>query len=244
MSNDLATIFSEDLEIIKSIATGGQKKVSLCRWKSKNIEVVQCVLLDNEDEEIYAKLKSEFQSEIEVLKELAEYKNIVKIYGVISKKIAFVTEYCSKGNLHRALRSNVIPLNTRAMICKSIARTMMFLHSLPMPLLHGDLSTSNVLLTTDLTPKLCDFGLSRIQNKTVGLTKNEERGTINFMAPEQISNESKYVTFKADIWSFAMICIELFHPKHCMPYESFHSHARPFQIANFKLPSEVCIYKP
>jgi serine/threonine protein kinase len=54
-------------------------------------------------------------------------------------------------------------------VAKSVARACRFLHhALPAPVVHGDLTVANVLLTDEGVVKLCDFGLSRTQHQVCG----------------------------------------------------------------------------
>jgi serine/threonine protein kinase len=61
---------------------------------------------------------------------------------------------------------------------------MVYLHA--KGILHRDLKSSNVLIGEDWKVKLCDFGLSVIQNskKKKSKKKNAIIGTYQWMAPE------------------------------------------------------------
>ena len=233
-------ILYDDLIIVKQLATGGSKKIILCKYN--NNYVILNNMIDHDDHDINIIALNEFNKEINILKELAYYNNIVKIIGVIKNKYSFITEYCQLGSLHSLIKLNKLTFQNKIMIYKAMARTMNFLHTLPSPLLHGDLSSSNILITENFVPKLCDFGLSRIQYKTLGITKKDtERGTVCFMAPELLRDQEEYITIAADVWSFAMVGIELFGK---LPYGSFHEKARIFQIANDNLPPELSAVEP
>ena len=49
----------------------------------------------------------------------------------------------------------------RCEIVQGIAQGTLYLHKLCRPrIIHGDLKPGNILLDSDLTPKICDFGIS------------------------------------------------------------------------------------
>ena len=57
---------------------------------------------------------------------------------------------------------------TRFQIIKGIAEGMLYLHKLcGLHIIHGDLKPSNILLDTNMKPKISDFGLSRTYNPGV-----------------------------------------------------------------------------
>lgn len=86
-----------------------------------------------------------------------------------------------------------------------IVRGIFHLHS--EQIVHRDLATRNVLLAADLTPKVCDFGMSRhLGNSNADTTKNDV-GPLKWMAPEAIA-ENIY-SFKTDIYSFGVVCWEI-----------------------------------
>ena len=62
--------------------------------------------------------------------------------------------------------------HTRFKITKGICAGLRFLHSIPM--IHMDLKPENILLDHNMTPKIADFGLSRLfgQEQTRANTQN------------------------------------------------------------------------
>lgn len=68
-------------------------------------------------------------------------------------------------------------------------------------ILHRDIKLDNILLSSQGTLKLCDFGISWKMDKDK--TIFEHIGTPVYLAPEIISEEG-YSGFSADIWSLAV----------------------------------------
>ena len=85
------------------------------------------------------------------------------------------------------------------------ARGMIYLHSGNPSVLHRDLKSANLLLDDSYTPKICDFGLSRIKATERSMTGN--CGTVQWMAPECLAS-SEYAE-PADVFSFGIILWEL-----------------------------------
>lgn len=80
-------------------------------------------------------------------------------------------------------------------------------------------------------------------HQTVGLTVSSSRssilGTTNYMAPELFERAQAHVDFKADVWSFGCLLVELFGVRHAIPYSSFNAAAIPFQITQGNPPPEA-----
>ena len=83
-----------------------------------------------------------------------------------------------------------------------------YLHSLNPPIIHRDLKPQNILISLDNCDrflKICDFGISVLNDKTIVTTINAA-GTPGYIAPELFNG--RYDT-KADIYSLGMIAYEL-----------------------------------
>uniref|UniRef100_A0A0D9X5B5 non-specific serine/threonine protein kinase n=1 Tax=Leersia perrieri TaxID=77586 RepID=A0A0D9X5B5_9ORYZ len=123
--------------------------------------------------------KSQFVTEVATISTV-QHRNLVKLHGCCadSNTPLLVYEYLEKGSLDGALfgvRSLSLDWPTRFEIILGIARGITYLHEESnVRIVHRDIKASNVLLDTDLTPKISDFGLAKFYdgNKThVSTTK-------------------------------------------------------------------------
>ena len=82
-------------------------------------------------------------------------------------KFVIVMEYIPGGNLEQLLQDTKrkVSLFTLMRIAKEVALGMNWLHNAKPQIIHRDLKLTNVLLDTDLSAKICDFGLSVSKKK-------------------------------------------------------------------------------
>ena len=79
-----------------------------------------------------------------------------------------------------------------------------------MQILHFDIKPHNILLDENFTPKVSDFGLAKlssINESIVSLTA--ARGTLGYIAPELFYKNIGGVSYKADVYSFGMLLMEM-----------------------------------
>jgi serine/threonine protein kinase len=158
----------------------------------------------------------DLQAEIKLMKTF-EHPNIVKFLTSYTHDgfPAVVMELCSGGSYWMRLQSlRTEELEARFCSCdfvkvlREVACGMVYLHSCQPPVIHRDLKAANILLDDKGTAKLADFGISRLQEATaMTKTKNGSTGTLHYMAPELLNNESHY-TEKVDVYAFSMVIYE------------------------------------
>jgi serine/threonine protein kinase len=163
-------------------------------------------------------------SEAEAMLKIRPHPNVNRLYGLVLKPMALVVEFCDRGSLDQILGidgapgtkdgefanySSAMVLTTSEVwaMARDIARGVAHLHN--MRIVHRDLATRNVLVSSPLIPKVADFGMSRLlgEDELVGTTA-DGRGPLKWQAPEQLHGARVY-SFKSDVFSFAVLLTEV-----------------------------------
>ena len=99
------------------------------------------------------------------------------------------------------------PLHQKTFVLRQVTQALAYLHSQNPPLVHHDLSPSNVLLNVvSFVTKVSDFGMSRAINPSALSRKSSIKGTQAFMAPEALHVPPRY-NEKLDVFSFGNVVI-------------------------------------
>ncbi|GMP24790.1 hypothetical protein CsSME_00001940 [Camellia sinensis var. sinensis] len=143
--------------------------------------------------------------------------NVVRLIGfcVERSKRALVYEFMPNGSLEKYIFSQEgnVHLSCTQMyeISLGVARGIEYLHrGCDIQILHFDIKPHNILLDENFTPKLSDFGLAKlypINDSIVSLTA--ARGTMGYMAPELFYKNIGGISYKADVYSFGMLLMEM-----------------------------------
>lgn len=122
-----------------------------------------------------------------------------------------VYEYMAKGNLENHLFNRFfvsLTWLTRLKIAVGAAKGLAFLHETEQPVIYRDFKASNVLLDSDFTAKLSDFGLAKDGPEGDNThVSTRVMGTEGYAAPEYIM--TGHLTTKSDVYSFGVVLLEL-----------------------------------
>ncbi|CAI5703828.1 hypothetical protein KXD40_002592 [Peronospora effusa] len=162
---------------------------------------------------------NDFLAEVKLMATL-NHERIVHFVGVAWDSLTdlcVLSEYMEGGDLRTLLKNcedEHTPLGfdrSKATIALHVAHSLTYLHSLSPPVLHRDLKSKNILLTSQLDAKLTDFGVSRERSD---FTMTGGVGSSRWMAPEVMMGD-RYDD-KADMFSFGVVLAEL--DQHLLPY--------------------------
>ncbi|XP_027106959.1 rust resistance kinase Lr10-like [Coffea arabica] len=159
----------------------------------------------------------EFISEVATIGRI-HHANVVKLIGFCfeGSKRALVYEFMPNGSLEKYIfrkETETASLSCEKLfdIALGIAKGIDYLHrGCEMQILHFDIKPHNILLDEHFAPKLSDFGLAKLyptENSIVSLTA--ARGTLGYMAPELYYKNIGGVSYKADVYSFGMLLLEM-----------------------------------
>jgi serine/threonine protein kinase len=145
-------------EILGELGRGGMGIVYKAQ-DLKNDRLVAVKMILSGRGAAFAEL-ARFRIEAEAIASL-EHPNIVLIHevGVHLGYPFFVLEYAENGSLAGRIRSQPMPCDWTAQMTLKLARAMQHVHE--RGILHRDLKPSNVLMMSDDTPKVTDFGLAK-----------------------------------------------------------------------------------
>ena len=139
-----------------------------------------------------------------------QHPNVVQIHhvGVADGLPFFELEYVEGGSLDRRLDGTPWHERRAAGLVEAMAHGVAEAHRLG--IVHRDLKPGNVLLASDGTPKITDFGLAKSLATDSGLTRTDSiMGSPCYMSPEQAEGKAKQVGPLADVYALGAILYEL-----------------------------------
>ncbi|XP_062228431.1 serine/threonine-protein kinase RIPK-like [Phragmites australis] len=151
---------------------------------------------------------------------MLSHPHLVKLLGFCNQddNRMLVYEYMPRGSLENHLFKNLLaslPWSTRLKIAVGAAKGLAFLHEAETPVIYRDFKASNILLDSDYTAKLSDFGLAKEgpQGDATHIT-TRVMGTHGYAAPEYIL--TGHLTAKSDVYSFGVVLLELLTGRRCV----------------------------
>ncbi|XP_062111735.1 LEAF RUST 10 DISEASE-RESISTANCE LOCUS RECEPTOR-LIKE PROTEIN KINASE-like 1.5 [Humulus lupulus] len=163
-----------------------------------------------------------FCNEILILSSI-DHPNLVKLHGYCSdpRGLLLVYDYVPNGTLSEHLhgpkslyRKGSLTWQVRIDIALQTAMAMEYLHfSVVPPVVHRDITSTNIFVEKDMRIKVGDFGLSRLlvlpenSSSSAGFVWTGPQGTPGYLDPDY--HRSFRLTEKSDVYSFGVVLLEL-----------------------------------
>jgi hypothetical protein len=190
----------KSLVFVREIGAGSYGKVFLGEWRGAKVAIkVNNTITDVDG----------FLAEAKLTLGIPPHPNLVQTFGISldGPNPCIVQEYCGGGSLDIIFGvKNGLTNAKRLDYALKIGYGLLHLHS--RSIVHRDLAARNILLTNDGSPKISDFGMSRIvqEEAAKGRTKTNV-GPIRWMAPESLRDRS--YSLKTDVWTYAIMLYEI-----------------------------------
>ena len=197
------------IKIQKEIGKGGFATVYKAEY---NNEIVALKVIDLLDPELLEAAYTDFVRECWIMSGL-QHHNVIGFRGLCMEPLCILTDFANYGNLYDFLHSEnnelAQSIELKLKISYDIACGMKFLHNRTPPIIHADLKSPNILLSSvnpsDVTVAVvADFGLSK---SWVPVLQGRNVDNPVWLAPEILSG--KEYTEKADVYSFGVILYEI-----------------------------------
>lgn len=192
-------------ELIELIGIGGMADI----YKAKDLtedKIVAVKILKNEfaaSEDFLRRFRNESKAIA-----LLSHPNIVKIFDVgFTEKIQYIVmEYIDGITLTEYIeRQGVLKWRDAVHFTVQILRALQHAHD--RGIVHRDIKSQNVMLLSDGTIKVMDFGIARFNRETDKTMSEKAIGSVHYISPEQARGE--VTDEKSDIYSVGVMLYEM-----------------------------------
>ncbi|KAL5818394.1 hypothetical protein ACOSQ4_022236 [Xanthoceras sorbifolium] len=163
------------------------------------------------------KHKKEFAKEVKKIGSM-RHPNIVPLrayyWGPREQERLLLADYIQGDSLALHLyettprRYSPLSFNQRLKVAVDVARCLLYLHDRGLP--HGNVKPTNIVLTgSNNDVRLTDYGLHRLMTPAGTAEQILNLGALGYRAPELATASKPAPSFKADVYSFGVILMEL-----------------------------------
>ncbi|KAJ6487044.1 kinase-like domain-containing protein, partial [Mycena sanguinolenta] len=213
-----------DLELGKHVAGGSFSDVYEGSLKGQDLAVK--VIRAFNDTEVEAAVQN-FGQEAVIWRQLS-HPNLLPFFGLyyLEQRLCLVSPWMENGDVHTFLKRHPCDIDRRISFASILDVALGVKHLHEKDVVHGDLKTSNVLVTSSLRACIADFGLSSVVAglSSLQFTNSSVRargGTLRYQAPELL--DEGHNNLQSDIFAFACVAYELLTGN--LPFQGLHTNA-------------------
>eukprot|EP00118_Oscarella_pearsei_P022292 m.254960 g.254960 ORF g.254960 m.254960 type:complete len:576 (+) comp40389_c0_seq68:741-2468(+) len=215
--DDLLQIPVADVEMTDvEVGRGSYGEVKIGRWRGCHVAVK--TFYDHLVGDYYCKL---FKQEMDVCSRV-RHPNVLAVYGVTIRQddtpFRIITKLL-EGSLLRVIKTG-LPLTIRERIDLAFGFTsgIDYLHGLlPNAILHGDIRSTNILISAMMEAQIADLGTARFVNASLSAGVHSR----DYLAPERFPPMNCEKTKKSDIYSLGVTLTELMTGEHPLVEKRF-----------------------
>jgi serine/threonine-protein kinase len=192
-------------EILRELGRGGMGVVYLAHQEGLDRFVALKMILPGA--EVRADDLLRFRVEAAAISRV-QHLNLVQIYevGEFNGMPYFSLEFVDGGSLEDRFNGRALPPREAAGLAATLARAIHAAHE--RGIVHRDLKPGNVLLTSDGTPKITDFGIAKRVDRGGKAQQEDILGTPCYMAPEQAMGKNEEIGPRTDVYALGSMLYE------------------------------------
>ncbi|XP_018045826.1 PREDICTED: receptor-type guanylate cyclase Gyc76C-like [Atta colombica] len=161
-------------------------------------------------------ISRDVMKEMRILREI-RHGNLNSFIGacVEPMRILLITDYCAKGSLYDIVENEDIKLDDMfiASLIHDLIKGMSYIHESSLLVCHGNLKSSNCVVTSRWVLQVSDFGLHNMRHcaESDSIGEHQYYRNLFWKAPELLRNSHAPIkgTQAGDIYSFAIILYEI-----------------------------------
>lgn len=205
MDNNIGKKLDGRYELIELIGVGGMADI----YKARDItedRIVAVKILKNEyvgSEDFIRRFRNESKAIA-----LLSHPNIVKIYDVgFTEKLQFIVmEYIDGITLTDYIAKEGV-LKWKDVVSFTLQILKALQHAHDRGIVHRDIKPQNVMLLSDGTIKVMDFGIARFNRETDKTVSEKAIGSVHYISPEQAKGD--VTDERSDIYSLGVMMYEM-----------------------------------
>jgi serine/threonine-protein kinase len=206
-------------ELLKVLGRGGMGVIYTAKKQGVNEGMVALKALLGVNDVGAERRRQRFRCEFEALRRL-EHENIVRVFdfGREGPFDWYTMEFVEGKDFERLLLEGTLDADEKLSVFSDVCQALAHAHE--RQVVHRDVKPQNVIVDEKGRGHVLDFGLAKILDQGVGMTRTgSSLGTPFYMAPEQLKS-AKHIDARADVFALGVMLYEIVTGQRPFPGET------------------------